>query len=151
MVKNLPANARDIRDAGLIPGSGKSPGVGNGNPPQYSRLENPMDREACQATVHGGHKESDTIDTQMCLALNFLNKRRGPIDQWFWFGYQQITSIIPIPISMLKTQLLCTSAESNFGEKFLVEVEKNNLIILPGKEGHSEPMSSKLCVLTWRR
>ena len=46
---------------------------------------------------------------------------------------------------------LCTSAESNFGEKVLVEVEKNNLIILPGKEDHSGPMSSKLCVLTWRR
>ena len=45
---------------------------------------------------------------------------------------------------------LCTSAESNFGEKVLVEVE-NNLIILPDKEDHSGPMSSKLCVLTWRR
>ena len=52
VVKNLPANAGDARDLGLIPGSGKSPGVGNGNPFQYSCLENPMDREAWQATVH---------------------------------------------------------------------------------------------------
>ena len=47
-----PANARDLRDAGLIPGLGRSFGEGNGNPLQYSRLENPMDRGAWQATVH---------------------------------------------------------------------------------------------------
>ena len=51
MVKNLPANAGDIRDTGLIPGSGRSPGGGHGNPFQYSCLENPMDRGACWATV----------------------------------------------------------------------------------------------------
>ena len=53
MVKNLPTNARDAGDAGLIPGWGRSPGVGNGNPLQYSCLENPMDRGAWRATVHG--------------------------------------------------------------------------------------------------
>ena len=52
-VKNPPANARDLRDLGLIPGLGKSPGEGNDNPFQYSCLENPMDRGAWQATVHG--------------------------------------------------------------------------------------------------
>ena len=52
MVQNLPANAGDIRDAGLISGSGKSPGGGHGTPLQYSCLENPMDRGAWQATVH---------------------------------------------------------------------------------------------------
>ena len=52
MVKNLPANTGDVRDAGSIPGSGRSPGVGHGNPLQSSCLENPMDREAWQATVH---------------------------------------------------------------------------------------------------
>ena len=52
MVKNPPANARDIRDAGSIPGSGRSPGEGNGNPLQYSCLGNSMDRGAWQATVH---------------------------------------------------------------------------------------------------
>ena len=50
MVRNLPANAGD---AGLIPGSGRSPGEGNGNLLQYSCLVNPMDRETWQATVHG--------------------------------------------------------------------------------------------------
>ena len=52
VVKNPPANAGDTRDAGLIPGSGRSPGGGHGNPLQYSCLENPMDREAWWATVH---------------------------------------------------------------------------------------------------
>ena len=52
MVKNLPANAGDIRNVGLIPGSGRSPGGGNGNPLQYSCLENPKDRGAWQAAVH---------------------------------------------------------------------------------------------------
>ena len=53
MLKNLPANAGDlIRDAGLIPGLGRSPGVGHGNLLQYSCLKNPLDRGAWQATVH---------------------------------------------------------------------------------------------------
>ena len=49
-------------DLGLIPGSGRSPGEGIGNPLQYSCLENSMDRGACQATVHGVAKESDTTE-----------------------------------------------------------------------------------------
>ena len=52
MVKNLPANAGDIKDVGLIPGSGRSPGGGHGMSLQYSCLENPMDRGAWWATVH---------------------------------------------------------------------------------------------------
>ena len=52
MVKNLPANAGDLRDTGLITGSGRSPGGGHGNPLQYSCLENPMDRGVWQATLH---------------------------------------------------------------------------------------------------
>ena len=51
MVKNLPANAGDRRDINLILGLGRSPGGGNGNPRQYSCLENPMDRGAWWATV----------------------------------------------------------------------------------------------------
>ena len=53
MVKNLPANAGDVRDAGMSPGWGGSPGGGHGNPLQYSSLENPMDRGACWDTAHG--------------------------------------------------------------------------------------------------
>ena len=51
-VMNPPANRGDVRDAGLIPGSERSPGEGHGNPPQYSCLENPMDRRAWQSTLH---------------------------------------------------------------------------------------------------
>ena len=54
MVKNPLANAGDTGYAGPTPGSGKSPGEGNGNPLQCSCLENPMDRGAWRATVHGG-------------------------------------------------------------------------------------------------
>ena len=60
VVKNLLANAGDTRDAGSIPGSGRSPGVENGNLLQYSCLENSIDRGAWQAIVHGVTKESDT-------------------------------------------------------------------------------------------
>ena len=57
-VKNLPVNAGD---SGSSPGSGKSPGEGNGNSLQYSCLENPMDRGAWWATVNGVTKELDMI------------------------------------------------------------------------------------------
>ena len=56
MVKNLPANAEEARDAGSIPGLGRSPGVGNGSLLQYSCLENSMDGGAWWAIVHGAAK-----------------------------------------------------------------------------------------------
>ena len=62
VVKNLPANAGDIGDTGSIPGSERFPREGNGNPLQYSSLENPMDRGAWRATVHRV-TESDTTET----------------------------------------------------------------------------------------
>ena len=59
-VKNLPINAGDAGDTALIPGTGRSPGGAHGNPLQYSCLENPMNRGAWRATVHGVTKESNT-------------------------------------------------------------------------------------------
>ena len=66
MVKNLPANAGDIIYMGPIPGSRRSPGGGHGIPLQYSCLENPMDREAWWATVHGVAKSQ----TQLSMHLD---------------------------------------------------------------------------------
>ena len=57
MVKNLPANAGDVREAGSIPGSGRCPRIEYGNPLLYSCLQNSMVRGVWWATVHGGHKE----------------------------------------------------------------------------------------------
>ena len=65
MVKNLAASAGSARDAGSIPGSGRSPGVGNGNPLQFSCLENPMDRGAWWATVLGVSESDRTEPAHM--------------------------------------------------------------------------------------
>ena len=82
VVKNLPVNAGDMRDVGSIPGSGRSPGGGHGNPPQDSCLENPVNRRAWWAIVHGipqGWTQLGDTSTfscpylmsqnQMCLSL----------------------------------------------------------------------------------
>ena len=62
MVKNLPANAGDTRDIGLIPGSGRSPGAGNGNPLQYSCLENPHGQRSLVGYNPWGCKELDVTE-----------------------------------------------------------------------------------------
>ena len=69
VVKNLPANAGDARDAGLIPRSGRSPGEGNANPLQYSCLENLTDRGAWRATVHGVGRVAHNLATKPLTAL----------------------------------------------------------------------------------
>ena len=61
MVKNPPADTGDVRDVSSIPGSGRSPGGEHSNPLQYSCLENPMDREAWQATAHGVAKSQTRL------------------------------------------------------------------------------------------
>ena len=80
VVKNLPANAGDARDLGSVSGSGRSPGVGNGNPLQYSCLENSMDREAWRATVHGVAKSQTRLNDYRFLRgwiiIRFLQTRR---------------------------------------------------------------------------
>ena len=67
VVKNLPANAGDLRDVGLISGLGRSPGEGNGNPLQYSSLENSMDRGAWWATAHGVAESQTQLSTQIYI------------------------------------------------------------------------------------
>ena len=65
VLKNLPADAGDARDAGVIPGWGRSPGGGNGNPLQYSCLGSPMDRGAWWAAVHGVAKSQTRLSSHI--------------------------------------------------------------------------------------
>ena len=69
LVKNLPANAEDTRDAGSILGSGRSPGEGNGYSLQYFCLENSMDRGAWQATVHEVTISRTQLSAHVCMHL----------------------------------------------------------------------------------
>ena len=73
VVKNLPASAEDARDVGLIPGWGRSPGEGNGNPLQYSCLGNPMARGAWQAMVHGVTKSWTQLSDQHMTCYMYFN------------------------------------------------------------------------------
>ena len=75
MVENPPANAGDTGDMDLIPGSGRFPGYGNGNPLQYSCLKNPMDKGDLWATVHGVTKSQmrlSIIDYKTEMNINDL-------------------------------------------------------------------------------
>ena len=67
VIKNLPANAGDTRDMDSIPGSGRFPGGGTGNPLQYSCLKDSMRGGAWQATVHGVAKSQTCTDARLCL------------------------------------------------------------------------------------
>ena len=103
VVKNPPANAGDTS---LIPGLERSPGVGNGNPLQYSCLENPIDRGTWRATVRGAAKESDMTywlnnnkdirkgpgHPLMALALN----QAVPWQTWLWFSSHCFLGFWPI-------------------------------------------------------
>ena len=70
VVKNLPINAEDTGDEGLIPGSGRSPGGGNGNPLKYSCLGNPMDRGAWWAIVHSVAKSQTQLSMHMYIHMH---------------------------------------------------------------------------------
>ena len=83
MVKNSPANAGDVRDAGSIPASGRSPGGGNDNPCQYSCLENPMDRGVWWATAHGVTKSWACLSAHTELKIKvILAQLKRPLVKW---------------------------------------------------------------------
>ena len=78
VIKNLPANAGDIRDVGSIPRLGRSPGEGNGNPLQYSCLENPMGRGAwCELPSMGLQRVRHDLATKQFLQTLMLGKIEG--------------------------------------------------------------------------
>ena len=80
VVKNLPANARDLRDLSLIPGSGRFPGEGHGNPLQNSCLENLMDRRSWWAIVHSVSKEVDMTEATKHTRLD--SRGNSLVVQW---------------------------------------------------------------------
>ena len=84
VVKNLPANAGATRDTGLIPGSGRCPGEGNGNPLQYYCQENLMDKAAWWATVHGITKSRTRLNSWTCTHKRDSKVRwiAGPQGEW---------------------------------------------------------------------
>ena len=78
--KELARSTGDTRDVSSIPGSGKFPGEGNGNPLQYSCLRNPMDRGAWQATVHGVAKSWTQLTEHACIGVNSSTREEpGPV------------------------------------------------------------------------
>ena len=102
VVKKLPANAGDVKDEGLIPASGRSPGGGHGNPLQYSCLEHPMDRRACgdrRACSPWGHEESDATEvTQQAYRVHPYERQ----------AFQLTT------VSTKASECVCTYAWPNF-------------------------------------
>ena len=91
MVKNPPSNSGDVKDAGSIPGSGRSPGGGNDNPLQYYCLENSVDSGSWWAAVHRDQKESDMTEhawvctelrKMLYLLLLFIMKDTTQIVKW---------------------------------------------------------------------
>ena len=86
VVKNLPASEGDPRDSGSIPGWGRSPGEGNGNTFQYSRLKNPMDGRDWQAVVHGVTKKWTGLSGFTFFGwLEIFNVKAGiPGNSCFW-------------------------------------------------------------------
>ena len=84
MVKNMAANAGDARDKGSIPGSGRSLGVGNGNPLQYSCPGNPTDRGAWRVTVHGVAKSQTQLSARTHTHTQISDKH--PTFQKVWMG-----------------------------------------------------------------
>ena len=91
VVKNPPANAGGIGDVGLIPGLRRSPGGGNGNPLQYSHLENPMDRGAWRATIHRVTESDMTEATEHARLLTVLCRLS------IYFSYLLLTvHVIPL-------------------------------------------------------
>ena len=102
VVKNLPPSAKEIRDGGSIPGSGRSPGVGNGNPLQYFCLYNSMDKGAWWAAVHGVTKSWTWLGMVARLVLSFwLKMARHPSTGLFIPSYTTIYPFLYVSLILL--------------------------------------------------
>ena len=99
-VKNLPADAVDVGDVGLIPGSGRSPGEGHDSPLQYSCLENPMDRGAWWATVYRVTKSQIWLSTHVCTPGDIRSKTRSGWVQFTHVNQGEISKITETKIKL---------------------------------------------------
>ena len=106
VVKNLPVNAGDTRDAALIPGSGRSPGVGNGNSLQYSFLENSMDRRAWRATAQGVSKSWTRLS--MHTHMSFESRRGNNFWKAYNFSWSKIMSTIRMGLDNALSESMIT-------------------------------------------
>ena len=112
MVRNLPVNAGDERDAGWIPGMGRSPGGWNGNPLQYSGLGNSMDRGTCQSTVHGTAKSQTQLST--------YTKHRFVIACLPWSKCLLISWLQTSPTVILESKKIKSVTDSPFSPAFAI-------------------------------
>ena len=99
VVKNLPANARDTGEVGSIPGLERSPGEGNGNPLQYSCLENSMDRGVWQATVHG---VSELDRLSVCTHTHICTHTSSGKREWECNYRRRVFSIFLLEFCLVK-------------------------------------------------
>ena len=109
MVKNLPANARDLRDLSLIPGSGRFPGEGHGNPLQNSCLENLMDRRSWWAIVHSVSKEVDMTEATKHTRLD--SRGNSLVVQWLGLCTLTAEGLYLIPGWELRSHKLSSRAK----------------------------------------
>ena len=103
LVKHLPVNAWDMRDAGSVPGLGRSPGRRHGNPLQYSCLENPMDRGAWQAIVHRVVKNQTWLkwlNTQSGCLYNIVDTK------CHWIVHFKVIYLVTCILPQLKKNLI---------------------------------------------
>ena len=117
VVKNPPANAGDIRHVGLIPGLGRSPGEGNGTPLQYSCLENPTDRGAWKAALHGVVKSQTRLsDFTLTFHFHALEKEmatHSSILVWRIPGTAEPGGLPSMGVAQSRTRLKRLSSSSN--------------------------------------
>ena len=114
VVQNLPANAGDARNVGTIPGSGRYPGEGNGNPLQDSCLEKSMDRGAWRVTVHGVTKTEQLNNSNALNIYSLLYQAGDPFVLLFFFfnflfyiGIQPINNIVIVSGEHQRDSAIC--------------------------------------------
>ena len=119
VVKNPSTTAGDVRNMSSIPWSGRSPGEGYGNPLQHSCLENPMDREAWRATVHGVARESDMTQWQNNILKIHLPARSSSgydtvsrtVQHKIWKEYEDSDNLGYCPaLTFVRIQAVCISS-----------------------------------------